>query len=151
MHSNPSRKELNMLRDDIKTATISAMKSGDRERTATLRSISAKIKDKDIEIRTQSVDVSDDDLVTDVLQKMAKQRKESIQLYQQGGRNELAEKEQIELNIISSFLPQMLDEETTLNAIKEVILTTKASSIKDMGSVMKELKSLHGAKLKWAW
>ena len=136
-----------MLRDDIKTATISAMKSGDRERTATLRSISAKIKDKDIEIRTQSVDVSDDDLVTDVLQKMAKQRKESIQLYQQGGRNELAEKEQIELNIISSFLPQMLDEETTLNSIKEVILTTKASSIKDMGSVMKELKSLHGAKL----
>jgi len=136
-----------MLRDDIKTATISAMKSGDRETTATLRLISAKIKDKDIEIRTQSVDVSDDDLVTDVLQKMAKQRKESIQLYQQGGRNELAEKEQIELNIISSFLPQMLDEETTLNAIKEVILTTKASSIKDMGSVMKELKSLHGAKL----
>ena len=136
-----------MLRDDIKTATISAMKSGDRETTATLRLISAKIKDRDIEIRTQSVDVSDDDLVTDVLQKMAKQRKESIQLYQQGGRNELAEKEQIELNIISSFLPQMLDEETTLNAIKEVILTTKASSIKDMGSVMKELKSLHGAKL----
>jgi len=136
-----------MLRDDIKTATISAMKSGDKETTATLRLISAKIKDKDIEIRTQSVDVSDDDLVTDVLQKMAKQRKESIQLYQQGGRNELAEKEQIELNIISSFLPQMLDEETTLNAIKEVILTTKASSIKDMGSVMKELKSLHGAKL----
>lgn len=136
-----------MLRDDIKTATISAMKSGDKETTATLRLISAKIKDKDIEIRTQSVDVSDDDLVTDVLQKMAKQRKESIQLYQQGGRNELAEKEQIELNIISSFLPQMLDEETTLNAIKEAILTTKASSIKDMGSVMKELKSLHGAKL----
>lgn len=136
-----------MLRDDIKTATISSMKSGDRETTATLRLISAKIKDKDIEMRTQSVDVSDDDLVTDVLQKMAKQRKESIQLYQQGGRNELAEKEQIELNIISSFLPQMLDEETTLNAIKEVILTTKASSIKDMGSVMKELKSLHGAKL----
>lgn len=136
-----------MLRDDIKTATISAMKSGDKETTATLRLISAKIKDKDIEIRTQSVDVSDDDLVTDVLQKMAKQRKESIQLYEQGGRNELAEKEQIELNIISSFLPQMLDEETTLNAIKEVILTTKASSIKDMGSVMKELKSLHGAKL----
>ena len=136
-----------MLRDDIKTATISAMKSGDKETTATLRLISAKIKDRDIEIRTQSVDVSDDDLVTDVLQKMAKQRKESIQLYQQGGRNELAEKEQIELNIISSFLPQMLDEETTLNAIKEVILTTKASSIKDMGSVMKELKSLHGAKL----
>ena len=136
-----------MLRDDIKTATISAMKSGDKETTATLRLISAKIKDKDIEIRTQSVDVSDDDLVTDVLQKMAKQRKESIQLYEQGGRNELAEKEQIELNIISSFLPQMLDEETTLNAIKEVILTTKASSIKDMGSVMKELKSLHGAQL----
>jgi uncharacterized protein YqeY len=136
-----------MLRDDIKTATISAMKSGDKETTATLRLISAKIKDKDIEIRTQSVDFSDDDLVTDVLQKMAKQRKESIQLYQQGGRNELAKKEQIELNIISSFLPQMLDEETTLNAIKEVILTTKASSIKDMGSVMKELKSLHGAKL----
>ena len=135
-----------MLRDDIKTATISAMKSGDR-RGRPLRSISAKIKDKDIEIRTQSVDVSDDDLVTDVLQKW--QNKEGVNsTYQQGGRNEL--KEQIELNIIGSFLPQMLDEETTLNAIKEVI-NNKSIIDKDMGSVMKELKSLHGAKLEMAW
>ena len=81
-----------MIRDTIKAETVTAMKAKDKERTAALRLISAKIKDRDIEQRTKG-DVADDDaLVIDVLQKMAKQRRESIQMYEDGGRTELAEK-----------------------------------------------------------
>ena len=79
-----------MIRDDIKAATITAMKAKEKERTAALRQISAKIKDRDIEERTSGKDVDDDALVTSVLQKMAKQRRESIEMYEKGGRDELA-------------------------------------------------------------
>lgn len=136
-----------MLRDDIKTATITAMKAGEKERTATLRLIGAKIKDRDIEARTGKAPEKDDDLVTEVLQKMAKQRRESITMYIDGGRAELAAQEKAELAIIEEFLPQMMSEEETRAAIEEVKLTLGADSIKDMGRVMAELKSRHGAEL----
>jgi uncharacterized protein YqeY len=135
------------LRDDIKAATITAMKAKEKERTAALRQISAKIKDKDIELRTSSKDVPDDDLVTQVLQKMAKQRRESITMYQDGGREELAAAEQAELAIIEEFLPQMMDEGATRAAIEAIIADTGASSVKDMGQVMGQLKGKHGAVL----
>ena len=135
------------LRDDIKAATITAMKAKEKERTAALRQISAKIKDKDIELRTSSKDVPDDDLVTQVLQKMAKQRRESITMYQDGGREELAAAEQAELAIIEEFLPQMMDEGATRAAIEAIIADTGASSVKDMGKVMGQLKGKHGAVL----
>ncbi len=136
-----------MLRDDIKTATITAMKAGEKERTATLRLIGAKIKDRDIEARTGKAPEKDDDLVTEVLQKMAKQRRESITMYIDGGRAELAAQEKAELAIIEEFLPQMMSEEETRAAIEDVKLTLGADSIKDMGRVMAELKSRHGAEL----
>jgi len=136
-----------MLRDDIKAATITAMKAGEKDRTATLRQIAAKIKDRDIEQRTASKEIADDDLVTSVLQKMAKQRRESITMYVDGGREELADNERAELAIIEEFLPQMMSEEVTKAAIEDVKSTLGADSIKDMGKVMAELKARHGAVL----
>lgn len=140
-----------MLRDDIKTATVTSMKSGDKGRTAALRLISAKIKDRDIEQRTATVsggkEIADDDLVTEVLQKMAKQRRESITMYVDGGREELAEQERAELAVIEEFLPRTMDEAETRAAIDEAKASTGAQSIKDMGKVMAELKARHGAVL----
>ena len=136
-----------MLRDDIKAATVTAMKAGDKDRTAALRLIGAKIKDRDIELRTSSKEIADDDLVADVLQKMAKQRRESITMFVDGGREELAEKERGELVVIEEFLPQTLDEAQTRAAIEQAKVTTGAESVKDMGKVMAELKAKHGAVL----
>lgn len=136
-----------MLRDDIKAATISAMKAGEKDRTAALRLIGAKIKDRDIETRTGKAPDNDDDLVTEVLQKMAKQRRESITMYEDGGRQELADQEKAELAVIEEFLPAMMDEAATKAAIEGVKADTGAESIKDMGRVMGELKKRHGAEL----
>ena len=136
-----------MLRDKIKTETVTAMKAKDKERTAALRLIGAKIKDRDIEMRTSGKEIADDELVTDVLQKMAKQRRESITMYEDGGREELAEQERAELSVIEEFLPRTLDEAETKAAIEEAKADTGAQSIKDMGKVMGELKAKHGASL----
>ena len=136
-----------MIRDDIKAATITAMKAKEKERTATLRQVSAKIKDRDIEERTSDKDVDDDALVTSVLQKMAKQRRESIEMYEKGGRDELAAVEKAELAIIEEFLPQMMSEADTKAAIDAIKAETGASSMKDMGTIMGALKAKHGAVL----
>mgnify|MGYP000745976663 CR=1 FL=1 len=136
-----------MLRDDIKAATITAMKAGDKERTAALRLIGAKIKDRDIEMRTSSKDVDDDAMVIDVLQKMGKQRRESITMYEEGGRTELAEKEKAELAVIEEYLPQQMSENDTKAAIEAIKAELGADGMKDMGRVMGELKSRHGAEL----
>ncbi len=136
-----------MIRDDIKAATITAMKAGEKDRTAALRQISAKIKDRDIEERTSSKPTPDDELVVSVLQKMAKQRRESIDMYVTGGREELAAVERAELVVIEEFLPQMLSEAETAAAIEAIKAETGAASIKDMGAVMAELKARHGAVL----
>jgi len=136
-----------MIRDDIKAATIAAMKAGEKDRTAALRQISAKIKDRDIEERTSAKAIPDDELVVSVLQKMAKQRRESIEMYVSGGREELAAVERAELAVIEEFLPQMMGEAATIAAIEAIKAETGASSIKDMGAVMAELKARHGAVL----
>jgi uncharacterized protein len=136
-----------MIRDNIKAAQIAAMKAGEKERLAAVRLILAKLKDRDIELRTASQQPDDDGLVVEVLQKMVKQRRESIALYEQGGRQELAEIEKAELAVIESFLPaQMSDDETTA-AIEAIKAELGASSVKDMGRVMAELKSRHAASL----
>ncbi|MEA1619668.1 GatB/YqeY domain-containing protein [Erythrobacter sp. T5W1-R] len=136
-----------MIRDDIKAATIAAMKAGEKDRTAALRQISAKIKDRDIEERTSGKAIPDDELVVSVLQKMAKQRRESIEMYVSGGREELAAVERAELAVIEEFLPQMMDEAATKAAIEAIKAETGASTMKDMGAVMAELKARHGAVL----
>ena len=136
-----------MLREKIQAETVTAMKAKDKERTATLRLIGAKIKDRDIELRTADKKPEDDELVTDVLMKMAKQRRESIAMYEDGGRQELADKEQGELVVIEEFLPQQMSEDETRAAIAQIKADTGADGMKDMGKVMGELKARHGATL----
>jgi len=136
-----------MLRDDLKQAQISAMKTGDEPRLAAIRLILAKIKDRDIEQRTAAKPVEDEALVIDVLQKMAKQRRESITMYEQGGREELAAVEREELLVIEEFLPRQMDEAETKSAIEAIKAELGAGSLKDMGRVMAELKARHGTVL----
>jgi uncharacterized protein YqeY len=136
-----------MLRETIKSAQIAAMKAGDKPRTAALRLILAKVKDRDIELRTATSQPDDDVLVTEVLQKMAKQRKESIELFEAGGRQDRANEEKAELAVIEEFLPRQLSEEETKAAIEEAKAAVGATSVKDMGKVMAELKARHGAVL----
>ncbi len=136
-----------MIRETIKAAQISSMKSGDKPRLAAVRLILAKLKDKDIELRTAAVVPDDDVLVTDVLQKMAKQRRESITMYESGGRQELADVEKAELAVIEEFLPQQMSEDDTRAAIAALIAETGAAGMKDMGKVVAALKAKHGTQL----
>lgn len=136
-----------MLRDAIKTATIEAMKARDTARTSALRLISAALKNKDIELRTGTAPVDDDVVVADVLMKMAKQRRESIEMYDKGGRAELADAERAELAVIESFLPKQMDESEAMVAIKAVVAELGASSVKDMGRVMAAVKERFAGKL----
>ena len=136
-----------MIRDTIKQAQIDAMKGGDKERLAAVRLILAKLKDRDIELRTAAQKPDDDALVVETLQKMAKQRRESITMYVDGNREELAEQERKELKVIEEFLPQQLSEAETRAAIADIKSTLGAESIKDMGKVMAELNARHGTVL----
>ena len=136
-----------MLRDDLKAAQIQAMKDKDKERLNAIRLILAKVKDRDIELRTSEATGDDNALVIDVLQKMTKQRRESIAMYNEGGRAELAEAEEKELAVIEEFLPAQMSEEETKAAIEAIKAETGASGMKDMGKVMAELKARHGTEL----
>ena len=136
-----------MIRDTIKAAQISAMKAGEKDKLAAVRLILAKIKDRDIELRTASQTPDDDAIVVEVLQKMVKQRRESIALYEQGGRQELADVEKAELAVIETFLPAQMSEAETSAAIEAIKAELGASTIKDMGRVMAELKARHAASL----
>ena len=136
-----------MIRDSIKSAQVAAMKAGDKQRLNAVRLILAKLKDKDIELRTASAVPEDDTLVVDVLQKMAKQRRESIALYEQGNRQELADAEAAELAVIEGFMPAQLGESETVAAIAAIKAELGASGMKDMGRVIAELKARHGSQL----
>ena len=136
-----------MIRDTVKAAQIAAMKAGDKDRTAATRSILAKIKDKDIELRTKGGAADDDAMVTDVLQKMAKQRRESIDMFESGGRTELAAAEKLELAVIEEFLPAQLSDEETAALITGIKTELGADGMKDMGRVMGELKKRHGTEI----
>src|SRR4026209_1680928 len=109
-----------MLRDDLKQAQISAMKARDKGRVAAPRLILPNLKDRDIEQRPASKPIEDDALVIETLQKMAKQRRESIQMYEQGRREELAAIERGELAVIEEFLPRQMDEDETKAAIEAI-------------------------------
>jgi uncharacterized protein YqeY len=129
-----------MIRDDIKAATVAAMKGGDKAATGTLRMVQSAIKNRDIEARTGSAPVDDDALVTEVLQKMIKQRRESVDLYRKGNREELAAAEEAEIAVIERFLPQQLSEDEAKAAIGGIIAELGAGSMKDMGRVMAAVK-----------
>lgn len=136
-----------MIRDDIKAATVTAMKSGDKQSVGTLRLISAAIKNRDIEARTGGAPADDDALVIEVLQKMIKQRRESAEAYRTGGREDRAGVEEAEIVVIERFLPRQMSDEDARSAIQAIIAETGASSIKDMGRVMAEVKRRHAGEL----
>ena len=129
-----------MIRDDIKAATITAMKGGDKETTSTLRLVSAAIKNRDIEARTGGAPKDDDALVTEVLPKMIKQRRESAEIYRKGNREDRAAAEEAEITVIERFLPAQLSETEAEAKIREIVAETGASSMKDMGRVMALVK-----------
>jgi uncharacterized protein YqeY len=139
-----------MIRDDIKAALVTAMKSGDKARTATLRLVQSSLKNRDIELRGASAPADDDVTVTEILQKMVKQRRESVALYEQGGRQELADSETAEIAVIEGFLPRQMSEEEAIAAIDSIVAETGASSLKDMGRVMAALKEKHAGGLDMA-
>lgn len=133
-----------MIRDDIKAAMIAAMKSGDKDVTQTLRLASAAIKNRDIEARTGSAPAEDDALVTEVLQKMIKQRRESAQIYRANARADRAEVEEAEIAVIERFLPAQMSDDEAKAAIAAIVAETGASSMKDMGKVMAQVKQRLG-------
>ena len=134
-----------MIRDDIKAALVAAMKGGDKAGTQTLRLVNSAIKNRDIELRTAANAPDDDQLVTEVLQKMIKQRRESVVLYRQGGREELAAAEEAEIAVIERFLPAQMDDAEANAAIQAIIAETGAASMKDMGKVMALVKERHAS------
>ena len=136
-----------MIRDDIKAALIGAMKGGDKAATQTLRLIQSAVKNRDIELRTADKAPEDDLLVTEVMQKMIKQRRESVELYEKGGRAELAQIERDEIAVIERFLPAQMSEDEAKAAVAAVIAELGASSMKDMGRVMTEVKARHASSI----
>jgi len=136
-----------MIRDDIKAATIASMKSGDKETTATLRMVAAAIKNRDIEARTGGAPGADNQLVTEVLQKMVKQRRESADVYRKNNREDRAAAEEAEIRIIERFLPQQLSDEEAQAQIRAIVAETGATSMKDMGRVMVLVKERLGGSI----
>ena len=134
-----------MIRDDIKAAQTEAMKGGDKAGTQTIRLILSAIKNRDIEARTGKAPEDDDLLVTEVLQKMIKQRRESVELYRKGNREELAAQEEAEIAVIERFLPAQMSEDEARAAVQAIIAETGASSMKDMGRVMALVKERHAS------
>ena len=133
------------LREKINQQFNVALKSKDKTLISTLRLILAAVKDRDIANRTsKNKEVVKDNDIISVLQKMKKQRKDSVELYKKGDRPELLEIEESEIKVIDSFLPKQLNEEETKKICKETIESLGASSIKDMGKIMGHLKQKHG-------
>ena len=131
------------LREDITAALKDAMKSGDKKRLGALRLMQAAIKDKDINSRTDGHDsaLTSDAGIMELFAKMVKQRQDSIAAYDQGGRPELAQAERDEIAVIQSFMPKQMTDEEAKAAVAEVIKAVGATSVKDMGKVMAELKA----------
>jgi uncharacterized protein len=129
--------------EELKTS----MKAGTAPRTSTLRLILAKLKDTDINARPKGIDQVPDEEVMAMLRGMVKSRRESVMLYRQGNRPELAEKEEAEIAVIESFLPRALEGAALEAAVNGAIAATGAAGMKDMGKVMGALKATHGAAL----
>jgi uncharacterized protein YqeY len=138
-----------MLRNDINNALKEAMKAKDERRISTLRLVNATFKNADIEARGSGKTLSEADLLP-VLQKMIKQRQESKELYEKGGRPELAQQEAEEIAIISAYLPQQMSEAEMAAAIEAAIGETGAASMKDMGKVVGALKAKFSGRMDFA-
>ncbi|WP_458759983.1 GatB/YqeY domain-containing protein [Afipia sp. TerB] len=136
-----------MLRDDINTAVKEAMKAKDERKLSTLRMINSSIKNADIDARGQGKQPLSDDDILGLLQKMIKQRQESVELYDKGGRAELAAQERAEIAVISAYLPKQMSEDEVKAAIAATISETGAAGMKDMGKVIGALKAKYAGQM----
>jgi uncharacterized protein len=137
------------LRDKLNADLKDAMKAGDKRKLGTIRLMNAAIKDKDINSRTEGHDSEKlpDSALMDLFAKMVKQRQDSIAAYEAGGRAELAQQEREEMEIIQSYMPKQLSEDETKTAIQGIITAVGATSVKDMGKVMAELKAKYSGQI----
>jgi uncharacterized protein YqeY len=136
-----------MLRERFNEDLKTAMKSRDQASVSTLRMVTSTLKDRDIAARPKGITQVDEAEIVDMLQKMVRQRQESIALYRQGNRPELVDKEQAEIDLIERYLPKKLSEAEQAEAIAKAIADTGAASIKDMGKVMAALKAGYAGRM----
>ncbi|MBC9176278.1 GatB/YqeY domain-containing protein [Pseudoroseomonas ludipueritiae] len=127
-----------------------SMKAGDAARTSTIRMVMAKLKDTDIAARPSGVEQVPEEQIVSMLRGMVKSRRESVEMYRQGNRPELAAKEEAEIAVIEDFLPQQMDDVAMQAAVEAAVAATGASTIKDMGKVMAELRAKHAATMDMA-
>lgn len=137
-----------MLRTRLSEALKEAMKAKDERKVATLRLVLAALKDREIAARGkgESEVIADRD-VLEMLTKMIRQRRESIKMYEEGGRIDLAEREQEEIQVIETYLPRQLTEEELRQAVEQVVAELGASGLKDMGRVMGEMKQRYAGQM----
>jgi uncharacterized protein YqeY len=138
------------LRESFLEQMKLSMKAGTPARTSSLRMIMAKLKDADIAARPKGVDQIPEEDIVAMLRGMVKSRRESVEMYTQGNRPELAAKEEAEIAVIESFLPSQMDDDAMRQAVADAVKETGAASIKDMGKVMAVLKAKHAASLDMA-
>jgi len=138
------------LREQFTDQLKASMKAGDAPRTSTLRMVLARLKDIDIAARPKGVAQVPDEEIVGMLRGMVKSRRESVELYRQGGRQDLVDKEAAEIGVIEAFLPQQMDEAAMADAVAAAIGETGATAIKDMGKVMAALRARHAAALDMA-
>jgi uncharacterized protein YqeY len=138
------------MREQFTELLKEAMKAGDKRRVSTIRMITSALKDRDIEQRGLGKEPLTDDEILGLLQKMVKQRQESLAIYQQAGRDDLATQESEEIAIIMGFMPAQLDEAAVKAAIADAIEAAGASSVKDMGKVMAFLKDRYAGQMDFA-
>ena len=137
------------MRDLINTELKTAMKAGQKRRVETLRLINAALKDRDIEARGKGKTLDDQDVLA-TLQKMVKSRTESLDIYTNAGRTDLAQVEAEEITIIQEFLPKQMSDAEVAQAVDAAIAEVGATSIKDMGKVVGALKTAHAGRMDFA-
>ena len=135
------------MREQFTEALKESMKAGEKRRVSTIRMITSALKDRDIEQRGQGKPPLTDEEILGLLQKMVKQRQESLAIYEQAGRTDLASQESEEIQIIMGFMPAQLDEAAVKAAIADAIEASAASSVKDMGKVMAFLKERYAGQM----
>ncbi len=136
-----------MLRDDLQNALKEAMKEKNMPVVSAVRMIIAGLKEKDVEARGKGKEKAEDSELLAMMQTMIKQRNESVKIYTEGNRPELAQKEQEEIKVIERFLPKQLNDDEVENVIKETISSIGATSVKDMGKVMAQLKAQYAGQM----
>lgn len=136
-----------MLREDLQKALKESMLAKDTQRVSAVRLIIAAMKEKDVDARGKGQKEASETELLSMMQNMIKQRKDSIEMYLKGNRQDLADKEQAEINVIETFLPKQMNDEEILVAVKAAVADTGATSMKDMGKIMGVLKSKYAGQM----